>query len=130
MAKKNIVAYLAESNKKEEVLEKHEVIALYVEVEEMRLIGLVSELNDQRCLGSYGKSAIVDIIEQYDIDAVVVVTAADFSKNTFEVCECVGTLTKMGVEVISINDDLPKCEGCDNGYPRRANHCTVKIFHE
>ena len=77
MAKKNILAYLAESNKKEEVLEKHEVLALYVEVEEMRLVGLVSELNDQRCLGSYGKAAIVDIIEQYDIDAVVVVTAAD-----------------------------------------------------
>ena len=130
MAKKNIVAYLAESNKKEEVLEKHEVLSLFAEVEEMRLIGLVSELNDQRCLGSYGKAAIADIIEQYDIDAVVVVTAADFSKNTFEVCECVWTLTKMGVEVISINDDLPKCEGCDNGYPRRANHCTVKIFHE
>lgn len=130
MAKKNILAYLAESNKKEEVLEKHEVLALYVEVEEMRLVGLVSELNDQRCLGSYGKAAIVDIIEQYDIDAVVVVTAADFSKDTFEVCECVGTLTKMGVEVISVNDDLPKCEECENGYPRRANHCTVKIFHE
>ena len=130
MAKKNILAYLAETNKKEELLEKHEVITLFAEVEELRLIGLVSELNDQRCLGSYGKAAIADVIEQYDVDAVVVVTAADFSKDKLEVCECVGTLTRMGVEVISINDDLPKCEECDNSYPQRTNHCSVTIFHE
>ena len=132
-----VLFYVAELQSLEETGSKEEIMFLWAEIGEADIVGVVYELNAQNSLGTSGRGAILDILKQYDVDAVVVANAKDISINKSEVCAWVATIREAGADVISFAGDLPKCNDCmaemladDGGVPRRAYHCTVKIFHE
>lgn len=132
-----VLFYLAELQSVEETRAKEEVFSLWSQVNEVEVVGVVSELNASNTLGEAGKGSILDILKMYDVDAVVVVKAEDLSNYRPQICAYVKEIRDMGVDVISVAEDLPKCTDCVteilcNGREarRRAYHCTVKIFHE
>lgn len=132
-----VLFYVAELQSLEETGSKEEIMFLWAEIGEADIVGVVYELNAQNSLGTSGRGAILDILKQYEVDAVVVANAKDISINKSEVCAWVATIREAGADVISLAGDLPKCNDCmaemladDGGVPRRAYHCTVKIFHE
>ena len=132
-----VLFYVAELQSLEETRSKEEIMFLWAEIGEADIVGVVYELNAQNSLGTSGRGAILDILKQYEVDAVVVANAKDISINKSEVCAWVATIREAGADVISLAGDLPKCNDCmaemladDGGVPRRAYHCTVKIFHE
>lgn len=131
-----VLFYVAESQSLEETKSKEEMMFLWGEVNEVKIVGVVYELNAENSLGASGRGAIFDILKQYEVDTVVVASAKDISSNKAETCACVRTIRKLGADVISITDDLPKCSECmaemasGDVAHRRAYHCTVKIFHE
>ena len=132
-----ILFYVAELQSVEETRSKEEMMLLWAEVNEADIVGVVYELNAENVLGASGRGAILDILKQYEVNAVVVANAKDISINKSEVCAWVATIREAGADVISLAGDLPKCNDCmaemladDGGVPRRAYHCTVKIFHE
>lgn len=132
-----VLLYVAELQSVEETKAKEEVLSLWAQVNEAHVMGAVYELNEANILGTSGKGAIVDILKMYDVDAVVVASANDFSKYKPQVCAYVKEIREMGADVISVSGDLPNCMDCMtemmcNGKEarRRAYHCTVKIFHE
>ena len=132
-----VLFYVAELQSVEETSSKEEIMFLWAEIGEADIVGVVYELNAQNSLGTSGRGAILDILKQYEVDAVVVANAKDISINKSEVCAWVATIREAGADVISLAGDLPKCNDCmaemladDGGVPRRAYHCTVKIFHE
>lgn len=132
-----VLFYVAELQSLEETRSKEEMMLLWAEVNEADIVGVVYELNAENVLGASGRGAILDILKQYEVDAVVVANAKDISINKSEVCAWVATIREVGADVISLAGDLPKCNDCmaemlgdDGGIPRRAYHCTVKIFHE
>lgn len=132
-----VLFYVAESQSLEETKSKEEMMFLWGEVNEVKIVGVVYELNAENTLGASGRGAIFDILKQYEVDAVVVASAKDISVYKAEVCAWVAATREVGADVISIADDLPKCSDCmtemlaDGGVTqRRVYHCTVKIFHE
>lgn len=132
-----VLFYVAELQSVEETRSKEEIMFLWAEIGEADIVGVVYELNAENSLGTSGRGAILDILKQYEVDAVVVANAKDISINKSEVCAWVATIREAGADVISLAGDLPKCNDCmaemladDGGVPRRAYHCTVKIFHE
>lgn len=132
-----VLFYVAELQSLEETRSKEEIMFLWAEIGEADIVGVVYELNAENSLGTSGRGAILDILKQYEVDAVVVANAKDISINKSEVCAWVATIREAGADVISLAGDLPKCNDCmaemladDGGVPRRAYHCTVKIFHE
>lgn len=132
-----VLFYVAELQSLEETRSKEEIMFLWAEIGEADIVGVVYELNAENSLGTSGRGAILDILKQYEVDAVVVANAKDISINKSEVCAWVATIREAGADVISLASDLPKCNDCmaemladDGGVPRRAYHCTVKIFHE
>lgn len=132
-----VLFYVAELQSEEETKAKEELLFLWANANEVDVVGVVYELNSSNRLGECGKGAIIDILHQYDVDAVVISGANDFSVNKAGVCACVKGIREMGADVISVANDLPKCGEClaemmckpKEAY-RRAYHCTVKIFHE
>ena len=132
-----VLFYVAELQSIEETKAKEELLSLWAEVNEVQVVGAVYELNAENSLGISGQGAIVDILKQYEVDAVVVASVKDISANKADVCACVKGIRDMGVDVISLAGDVPNCRDCmiemmcEGKEPyRRAYHCTVKIFHE
>ena len=132
-----VLFYVAELQSIEETKAKEEMLSLWAEVNEVQIVGAVYELNAENSLGTSGQGAIVDILKQYEVDAVVVASVKDISANKADVCACVKGIREMGADVISLAGDVPNCRDCmiemmcEGKEPyRRAHHCTVKIFHE
>ena len=132
-----VLFYMAELQSIEETKAKEEMLSLWAEVNQVQVVGAVYELNAENSLGTSGQGAIVDILKQYEVDAVVVVSIKDLAANKADVCVCVKGIREMGADVISLARDIPNCRDCmeemmcDGKEPyRRAYHCTVKIFHE
>lgn len=132
-----VLFYVAELQSVEETRSKEEIMFLWAEIGEADVIGVVYELNAVNSLGESGRGAILDILKQYEVDAVVVANARDISSSRAEVCAFLTTIREVGADVISLAGDLPKCDDClaemlagDGAVQRRAYHCTVKIFHE
>lgn len=132
-----VLFYMAELQSIEETKAKEEMLSLWAEVHEVQVVGAVYELNAENSLGTSGQGAIVDILKQYEVDAVVVASVKDLAANKADVCICVKGIREMGADVISLAGDIPNCRDCmeemmcDDKEPyRRAYHCTVKIFHD
>ena len=132
-----VLFYVAELQSIEETKAKEEILSLWAEVNEVKIVGAVYELNAENSLGTSGQGAIVDILQQYEVDAVVVASASDFAKRKQDICAYVRGIREMGVDVISVAGDLPTCAECmaemeceSQEAHRRAYHCTVKIFHK
>ena len=132
-----VLFYVAELQSIEETKAKEELLSLWAEVNEVQVVGAVYELNAENSLGTSGQGAIVDILQQYEVDAVVVASVKDISANKADVCAYVKGIREMGADVISLAGDVPNCRDCmvemmcEGKEPyRRAYHCTVKIFHE
>lgn len=132
-----VLFYMAELQSIEETKAKEEMLTLWAEVNEVQVVGAVYELNAENSLGTSGQGAIVDILKEYEVDAVVVASAKDLATNKADVCVCVKGIRERGADVISLAGDIPNCRDCmaemmcDGKEPyRRAYHCTVKIFHE
>ncbi|MBQ2886077.1 MAG: hypothetical protein IJE43_20350 [Alphaproteobacteria bacterium] len=132
-----VLFYVAELQSVDETKAKEDLLFLWANANEVDVVGVVYELNASNTLGECGQGAIIDILHQYDVDAVVIAGANDFAVNKANVCVCVKAIREMGADVISVANDLPRCEEClaemmcesKEAY-RRAYHCTVKIFHE
>ncbi len=75
-------------------------------------------------------AAILNILEECDIDGIIVVTADDLSSNPKKVLELMDAFSSKGVEVISIYDDLPDEKEYHPIKICRPRHCTVTIFEE
>lgn len=132
-----VLIYVAELQSLEETKAKEDVLQMWAQVNEVEVVGVVSELNAINRLGSSGHGAIAEILTQYDVDAVVIASAGDFAKRKKDVCAFVSGIREMGADVISIANDLPTCAECkaemeceSKEAHRRAYHCTVKIFNE
>lgn len=132
-----VLIYVAELQSLEETKAKEDVLQMWAQVNEVEVVGVVSELNAINRLGASGHGAIAEILTQYDVDAVVIASASDFAKRKKDVCAFVSGIREMGADVISIANDLPTCEECmaemeceSKEAHRRAYHCTVKIFNE
>lgn len=132
-----ILFYMAELQSMEETKAKEEIMVLWAEVHEAQVIGAVHELNATNSMGNAGQGAIIDILNQYEVDAVVVSSVKDLSANKIDACAFVRSIREMGVDAISLAGDLPNCRDCmteamcEGKEPyRRAYHCTVTIFHE
>ena len=123
-----VLFYIAEPQSIEETKEKKEKLFLWAYVNEVKAIGVVSELNDANNLGSPGWGAIDGVMKMRDFDAIVIASANDFSTIQSEVLAYIEDYRKKGYEVISVAGDLPKCNS-DNT-KNRPNHCTVKLFYE
>ena len=132
-----VLFYVAELQSIEETKAKEEMLSLWAEVNEVQIVGAVYELNAENSLGTSGQGAIVDILKQYEVDAVVVASVKDISANEADVCAYVKGIREMGADMISLAGDVPNCRDCmvemmceGKELYRRAYHCTVKIFHE
>lgn len=132
-----VLFYVAELQSLEETKAKEDMLSLWANVNEAQVVGAVYELNAENSLGTSGQGAIVDILQQHEVDAVLVASVKDISVNKSDVCACIKGIREMGVDVISIAGDVPNCRDCmiemmcEGKEPyRRAYHCTVKIFHE
>lgn len=132
-----VLFYVAELQSPEETKAKEEILFLWANVNEVQVIGSVYELNAENHLGISGRGSIMDILKQYEVDAVVVASAKDISSDQLGVCVCIKAIRELGADVISLAEDLPRCSDCmmeavcEGKEPyRRAYHCTVKIFHE
>ena len=132
-----ILFYMAELQSVEETKAKEDVLLMWSQVNEVDVVGAVSELNGSNTLGESGQGAMLQILSDYEVDAVVVASADDLASRKRDVCSRVRMIREIGVDVISVADDLPTCEECmaeleceSKEAHRRAYHCTVKIFHE
>lgn len=132
-----VLIYVAELQSLEETKAKEDVLQMWAQVNEVEVVGVVSELNAINRLGASGHGAIAEILTQYDVDAVVIASASDFAKRKKDVCAFVSGIREMGSDVISVANDLPTCAECmaemeceSTEAHRRAYHCTVKIFNE
>lgn len=132
-----VLIYVAELQSLDETKAKEDVLLMWAQVNEVEIVGVVSELNGANSLGESGQGAIIEILTQYEVDAVVVASANDLASRKKDACACVRTIREIGVDVISIANDLPTCAECmaemeceSKEAHRRAYHCTVKIFHE
>lgn len=122
--------YSAELRNKEANTDKMQLMSLWADVHEVKVAGIIGELNEEQTLGDKGKAALSKVLEYLDVDAVVVMSASDLGKETPRICEMVQTIHLMGVDVISIQGDLPDCEECKNGPKQVEDHCTVMLFVE
>ena len=132
-----VLFYVAELQSVEETRSKEEIMFLWAEIGKADIVGVVYELNAENSMGASGRGAILDILKQYEVDAVVVANAKDIADNKADVCAWLSTVREVGADVISLAGDLPKCDDClaemlaaGGEVQRRAYHCTVKIFHE
>lgn len=132
-----VLLCVAELQSLEETKAKEELLSLWAEVNEAEIIGVISELNATNVLGIAAKKRIFEALSRYEVDAVVVADAHDFSRDKKEICEYVGYLHELGVDVISVANNLPSCADClaeamstEEEPHRRAYHCTVTIFNE
>lgn len=132
-----VLFYMAELQSVEETKAKEDVLLMWSQVNEVDVVGAVSELNGSNTLGESGQGAILQVLSDYEVDAVVVASADDLASRKRDVCARVRTIREIGVDVISVADDLPTCAECmaemeceSKEAHRRAYHCTVKIFHE
>lgn len=123
-----VLFYIAELQSEKETKQKEEKLFLWAYVNEVKVVGVVSELNSKNNLGAPGWGAIEGVLANCEVDAIVVESANDFSKLDAEVCAYVKDYREKGYEVISVAGDLPECDTCSA--KKRENHCTVKLFHE
>ncbi len=123
-----VLFYIAELQSEEATKEKEEKLFLWAYVNEVKVVGVVSELNSEQNLGAQGWGAIEGVLANCDLDAIVIAEASDFSKLDGEVCAYVKDYREKGYEVISVAGDLPECSTCSA--KKRKNHCTVKLFRE
>ena len=70
------------------------------------------------------------LVDMYDIDGVVVVTAKDISSEPEDVIRFVNYLSEQGVEVASIYNDLPNPDDYNSKETMRTKYCTVTIFED
>lgn len=79
-----VLFYVAELQSLEEAKAKEDMLSLWANVNEVQVVGAVYELNAENSLGTSGQGAIVDILKQYEVDAVVVASVKDLSANKEE----------------------------------------------
>ena len=128
MSRPNVIGFYMEDKDFKMTAQKSGILKLFIGVEELNLVAIVSEFNEEGCMSEVGLDAIVRLLGEYDIDGVVVVTADDIAKDSDEVLEFLDLISARGLEVVSIHEDLPEREDGKAVTPKRTGHCTVTVF--
>ena len=106
------------------------LLKLFLGVEELSLKAMVSECNEESCMSPAGSKAIIELIDTYDIDGMIVVTAKDISSDPEEVIRFVNYLSEQGVVIASIYNDLPNQDDYSAKDSECTKYCTVTIFED
>lgn len=128
MVRPNVIGFFMEEMDYKMTAQKSGILKLFIGVEELNLVALVSEYNEDGCMSEVGLDAIIRLLGDHDIDGIVVVTADDIAKEPDEVFEFLDMISGRGLEVVSIHDDLPERENGKSIAPKRTGHCTVTVF--
>ena len=130
MSRPEVIGYCIEHSDVKKNEEKEILLKLFLGVQELSLKAMVSEYNEEGCMSQVGANAIIELVDMYDIDGVVVVTAKDISSEPEDVIRFVNYLSEQGVEVASIYNDLPNPDDYNSKETMRTKYCTVTIFED
>lgn len=130
MNRPEVIGYCIEHLDAKKNEEKEMLMKLFLGVQELSLKAMVSEYNEEGCMSPAGRRAIIELIDAFDIDGVIVVTAKDISSEPEEVIRFVNYLLEHGVEIASIHNDLPNPDDYSTQDSANTKYCTVTIFED
>lgn len=130
MNRPEVIGYCIEHSDAKKNEEKEMLLKLFLGVQELSLKAMVSEYNEEGCMSQAGRKAIIELIDAFDIDGVIVVTAKDISSEPEEVIRFVNYLSEQGVEIASIHNDLPNPDDYSTQDSASTKYCTVTIFED
>ena len=130
MSRPEVIGYCIEHLDAKKNEEKEMLLKLFLGVQELSLKAMVSECNEENCMSPAGRKAIIELIDAFDIDGVIVVTAKDISSEPEEVIRFVNYLSEQGVEIASIHNDLPNPDDYSAKDSESIKYCTVTIFED
>lgn len=130
MSRPDVIGYCIEHSDVKKNEEKEMLLKLFLGVQELSLKAMVSEYNEEGCMSRAGRKAIIELIDMYDIDGVIVVTAKDISSDPEEIIRFVNYLSEQGVEIASIHNDLPNPDDYTSKDSVNTKYCTVTIFED
>lgn len=130
MNRPEVIGYCIEHLEAKKNEEKEMLLKLFLGVQELSLKAMVSEYNEEGYMSPAGRKAIIELIDAFDIDGVIVVTAKDISSEPEEVIRFVNYLSEQGVEIASIHNDLPNPDDYSTKDSASIKYCTVTIFED